>query len=252
MGVLDERKDAEVINASYIERYKADFDALQDELVFLHSNLRLLSQLRQFPAGLFEAPTALLSFLIHNLTTECVLICCRLWCDKPRHTLTLDRFADWLVTTGILPDCRDELKIRLEKATPSKGIQKTIDNLRTVRHARLAHLDHLMLRGLRSPPATVPFTDLEKAAGALGHYLNAMAFGTEQHFVLIEFYSQNDEWHEGELGYVLDRLALGSKWFTELEQHPEFFWSYLRPQLGTEELQAINSVRTRYQMEPLR
>jgi len=250
--VLDERKDEEAVNASCIGRYNADFDALQDELVFLHSNLRLLSQLRQFPAGLFEAPTALFSFLIHNLTTECVLICCRLWRDKPRHTLTLDRFADWLVTEGIRPDVREELKIRLEAATPSEDTQKTIDNLRTVRHARLAHLDHLMLRGLKSPPTPVPFRDLEKTAGALGRYLNAMAFGSEHHFVLIEFFSQNDEWHEGDLGYVLDRLALGSKWFTALEQHPDFFWSHLRPELGPDELQAINSVRTRYQMEPLR
>jgi hypothetical protein len=52
MGHLDQLRDNEILNDRYLEQYRRDSGVLGDELVYLHSNLRLLSQLRQFPAGL--------------------------------------------------------------------------------------------------------------------------------------------------------------------------------------------------------
>jgi hypothetical protein len=53
------------------------------------------------------------------------------------------------------------------------------------------------------------------------------------------------------LGYILEQVAIGSKWFTAPVENPEFFARVLRPQLTDEDLRAINTVRRRRQMEPL-
>jgi len=250
MGHLDQLKDNEVLNGRYLEQYRRDSGVLGDELVYLHSNLRLLSQLRQFPAGLFHAPRALLWFWTKNLTTECALICCRLWKDKPRTALTLDRLAKWLTDRAIRPHYRDELRARLVSARVPDSVESTIENLRTIRHASIAHLDHHVVLALKSSPQPVSFQELRAAAEALGAFFNALSFGLEQHFIVAQFLSKDDSWFGGDLGYVLDRIALGSRWFTAPETHPAF-WRIFRKELDAQQLHEINAVRTRHSMPPL-
>ncbi len=250
MGHLDRLKDHDVLNDRYLEQYRRDSGVLRDELVYLHSNLRLLSQLRQFPVSLFEAPQALFWFLIKNLTTECALICCRVWKDKPKRALTLNRLAKWLTERAIRPQYRDELTARLESARVPDSVESTIDSLRSVRHASIAHLDYQGIGALKSSPQPVSFQELRAAGEALGAFFNALSFGSQQLFVVVQFYSQDDAWFEGDLGYVLDRIALGSSWFTAPEKHPAF-WRVLRQRLDAEQLREINGVRTRHGLPPL-
>ena len=102
-------------------------------------------------------------------------------------------------------------------------MEEILESFRSVRHCVLAHLDANVIGGLKSPPQPVVRRELQDVARALGRYYNAMSFGAEQLFVPIQFYSKDDSWWGGDLGYVLDRIALGSKWFTAPRDHPEFF-----------------------------
>ena len=241
----------QVVNARHLPRYRRDSDALRDELTYLHADLALLSHLWSFPAELFEAPPALIPFMAHNLTTECVHICFRVWLDNRKGVLTLRKLGNWLVDPGIRPEYRQELLDRLTAAEPTREAQDALEALRPIRHAALAHLELVPAQGLRTPPAPVPLGDLKIAAAALGKYFNAMVFGAEQFFVPMQFYSQDGSWHDGDLGYVLDCIALQSKWFTAPVEHPGFFRRVLRPQLGPDELAEVNRVRHRHRMKPL-
>jgi len=250
MGNLDRRADRDVLNERYLEEYRQAFSTLRDDLVYLHSNLRLLSQLRQFPARLFQAPRALFSFLTKNLTTECVQICCRVWKDKSSQALTLNRLADSLLAEAIRPRYRDELMARLLSARVPDSVESTISRLRSIRNASIAHLDHQVIRAIKSRPDRVSFDELMAAAKALGVYLNALTFGSRYEFVIAEFCSQEDPWFKGDLGYVLDRIALGSRWLSEPDEH-RAFWRVFRRKLDTRQLHEINDVRIRHGMPPL-
>jgi hypothetical protein len=240
-----------VLRDACLAKYERNFSALRDELIYLHSNLRLLSQLKAFPSELFEAPPALMWFLDHNLTTECVLICFRTWLDRRSTSLTLRRLAKWLVETAVRPEYKSWLEEQLAGGLPPSAVQDQAEALRDLRHATLAHLDSHVIAGLKSPPKLVAFDDLRSVADALGRYLNAMSFGGTHLFVIGQFYSSGDLWHEGDLGYVLDQIALGSKWFEAPTRFPDFFKKHMRPGLSEQELEAINSVRRRHNMEVL-
>ena len=251
MGHLDLLPAIEVLNDQHRQQYEAEADVLRDDLVYLHTNLSLALQLNDFDADLFEAPTALLDYLASSLVTECALICPRLWKDKRKSTLTLDRFADWLLDPGVRPKFRAELQARLTAALPAAGAEEAIERLRSVRHARLAHVSRNMVQGLSTPPAPVPLDELRTIAHALGTYFNAMSFGAEQTFVLLQFYSASGNWQDGELGYVLERLALGSRWLKEVDEFPHL-WQIERKGLGEEPLRKINELRQKHNKHPLR
>jgi hypothetical protein len=240
-----------VLLPEHLQDYWTKADALRDELIYFHANLRLLSQIRAFPATLFEAPPALLGFVAHSLTTECVHICYRILLDQTADRLTLHSLRGWLVDTAVRPEYRDDLRRRLRPASISRRANALAEGLRGVRHAYLAHLDYPTLAGLKSVPRAVPFGDLRILAGALARYFNAMLFGATQMFVPAQFGSDGGPWYEGDLGYILEQVAIGSKWFTAPVENPEFFARVLRPQLTDEDLRAINTVRRRRQMEPL-
>ena len=240
--------DERVLNARSLRKYRRDIAVLGDELICLHSNLRLLSQLRAFPSDLFEAPPALMIFLVRNLTTDCVLTCYRIWLDPRRDCLTLKRMGKWLLETAVRPEYRGELKDRIDEATPSSEVESMAESFRRIRHATLAHLSVDALDGLNLLSTPVAFDDLQTVSTALGAYYNSMLFGSSQHFVVAQFHSEKNLWHEGDLGYVLDRVALGSRWFEAPARFPKFFQKNMLPSLTEDELEAINGVRRRHGM----
>jgi hypothetical protein len=69
-------------------------------------------------------------------------------------------------------------------------------------------------------------------------------------FVLIQLEAPSGKYHESELGYVFDRLALGCNWFRIPEEHPSL-WPKYRAKLSCEELEEINAVRRRHRKEVL-
>src|SRR5438876_9085581 len=113
MGTFEQLSASEVVNKRHLSKYETEAGVLRDDLIYLHTNLSLISQLNDFDAKLFEAPAALLDYLGHCLLTECILICTRLWKDKRSKSLTLDRFAVWLLDPGVRPQFRSELQRRL-------------------------------------------------------------------------------------------------------------------------------------------
>ncbi len=241
---------SEALNERYLAQYERESTVLHDDLVFLHTNLHLLSQLESFDAGLFEAPGAFIAYLVNELATSSAMICTRLWKDKSRKSLTLDRFAKWVVDPGIRPQYRNALRDSLAKAAFDPAVEKTIESLRDIRHSRLAHIDHLVISGLKTEPTPVALEKIHKVADGLGTYFNALTFGTQYEFVLVEFHSRESAWYEGDFGYVLDRIALGSKWFTDVDKYPDV-WRVLEHSLDAEQVGRINEVRIRHGMKPL-
>jgi len=241
---------SKALNKRYLAQYERNSAVLNDELVFLHSNLHLLSQLKSFDTDLFEAPSAFFSYLVHELITDSAMICTRLWKDKSNKSLTLERFATWLVDPAVRPQYRNALKARLKVVALDPKVGETIESLRNIRHARLAHIDHLVISGLKTEPTPVALEKVYMVANDLGKYFNALTFGIQNEFVLVEFHSRANAWYEGDFGYVLDRIALGSKWFTDVDKYPDV-WRVLQHSLDTDQVRRINEVRIRYGMKPL-
>ena len=71
---------------------------------------------------------------------------------------------------------------------------------------------------------------------------NAMNFGAIRQFVLMQFQYDGQKYHQGDFGYVLDQIALGSKWFSLPERDPHF------ETLTAGQLAKVNEVRRRYNM----
>ena len=195
-------------------------NVFSDDLTIAHTNLSILRQIRNFDADLFEAPTALLPFLSTNLIDQVLLILTRLWHDKAGRVMTLDKFATWLRKKGVRPKHRQRVAGTLDQAMPSSDVCDVIERCRKIRHARVAHLS-AELR-LRTTPVLVRQEEVECAAKALGDLYNAMNFGAIRQFVFTQFQYDGQKYHQGDFGYVLDQIALGSKWFSLPERDPHF------------------------------
>ncbi len=92
--------------------------------------------------------------------------------------------------------------------------------------------------------------EIESAANTLSDFYNSMSFGLTQMFVLIEFDCPHGRYYEGEFGYVLEQLALGSKWFSLPKEYPAV-WPQLRQTITNEQLEKINDIRRRHNMASL-
>ena len=231
-------KPEDIIQPCHLAEYNRRMGIFSDDLTIAHTNLSILRQIRNFDAELFEAPSALLPFLSTNLIDQVLLILTRLWRDKPRRVMTMDKFATWLRETGVRPEHRHEVACAIDQAMPPSDICDALERCRKIRHARVAHLS-AQLR-LRTTPVLVRQGEAERAAKALEDLYNAMNFGAIRKFVLVEFQYDGQKYHEGDFGYVLDRIALGSKWFSERDPHFET--------LTEGQLAKVNEVRRRYNM----
>ena len=245
---LNDLRPSDIVQPALLAEYDRRLGVFADDLTIAHTNLCILRQMRNFDAALFEAPAALLSYLGTNLIDQVLLILTRLWGDTSRGVMTMDKFATWLREKGVRPECRHSVASAIDQATPSPNLWNVIERCRKIRHARVAHLS-AELR-LRTTPVSVRLDEIECAANALGDLYNAMNFGATMEFVLIEFHCDDGRYDEGDFGYVLDRIALGSKWFSLPEKHPSI-WPHFRETVTEEQLTKINELRCRYNMVPL-
>ncbi|MCP4680279.1 MAG: hypothetical protein GY854_33265 [Deltaproteobacteria bacterium] len=221
----------------------------RDELVYLHTNLSLLRQIKDFDFLLFPTGGTFFRFVARNLATQSVLIVTRLWGDTSKKGLTLDRFRKWL-TRSVRRSYLQELEMLLDSVRPDQRIEKLIRDLRNIRHADLAHLDERVKLGFETPPTPVKLEDLQQVAESLGLIYNSTNFGAETFLVLINLQAPSGRSYEGQLGYILDLLALNSKWFRIAEQDSHL-WSEYRAKLSAEDLKKLNALRERHGIAPL-
>jgi len=219
-----------------------------DDLTIAHTNLSILRQMREFDAELFEASTAVMTLLYINFVDQILLILTRLWEDKRRGTVRLGKFSAWLKDTAVLPEYRAAVGACLTQAWPPLKACEIIERCREIRHARLAHQRGTL--PLHGGYAIVSLDEIEEAARALGMLYEAMNFGTSQDLVFLEFQARKGEWAEGDFGYVLDRIASGSKWFSLPPEYPEL-WLKLQQRLNEDQIAEINKARARHGLPPL-
>lgn len=238
----------EIVNRSLLAEYTKRMGVFSDDLTIAHTNLSVLRQMREFDEELFGAPAALMTLLRINLIDQILLILARLWKDKTRGTVRLDTFRDWLIDSAVVPVHRGAVEAALAGAWPSQETCATIERCRKIRHARLAHqLGTLPLHG---GLVCVRLDEIEEAAQALGTLYGAMNFGTSQDLVFVEFQAREDEWVEGDFGYVLDRIASGSRWLSLPPEYPEL-WLKLKERLSEGQVAEINKVRARHDLPAL-
>jgi hypothetical protein len=248
MSVLD-RVPEKVLQPSRLEDYQRKMKVFSDELVYLHTNLSLLRQIADFDSSLFQAPVALFRYIRLNLMSQCVLIVTRLWGDKRKDVLTLDSFGAWL-PSAVRCCYTDDVKDILKATHPSRRVEDLIDNLRTIRHADVAHLGRDVKLGLKTRPAPIKLDEIQEIATCLGGYYNCVNFGAEMMFVLAQLEAPGGKYHESQLGYVFDRIALGSKWFQIYRDHPKL-WPEYKAKLSSEQLHALNAVAARQRQRTL-
>ena len=233
-------KPEDIIQPCHLAEYNRRMGIFSDDLTIAHTNLSILRRIRNFDAELFEAPSALLPFLSTNLIDQVLLILTRLWGDKPGGAMTMDKCANWLSKKGAKKEYRDSVACTIDQAMPPSDTCDVIERCRKIRHARVAHLS-AELR-LHTTPVLVRQEEVERAAKALEDLFNAMNFGAIREFVLMEFQYDGQKYHQGDFGYVLDQIALESKWFSLPERDPHF------ETLTEGQLAKVNEVRRRYNM----
>ena len=158
-------KPEDIIRSCYLAEYKRRMGVFSDDLTIAHTNLSILRQIHNFDAELFEAPSALLPFLSTNLIDQVLLILTRLWGDKRRDAMTMDKCAKWLREKGAKKECRDIVACTIDQAMPPSDTCDVIERCRKIRHARVAHLS-AELR-LHTTPVLVRQEEVERAAKAL-------------------------------------------------------------------------------------
>lgn len=252
MLVIDyyQLKPETAINKRSFKKYTVQIEVFRNELVRLHSNLSLLNQLIEFDVTFFHGPRALISYLTQILMTDCVLICTRIWKDKPRKSLTLDKFKDWFLKSAIRPEYREIAINQLNLVCPNEKVEGILDSLRGIRHARLAHLDPEMIGGLSDLGAPVSLVEIREVADSLGEIYQAMNLGAHSLLVSIEFIRLNGGLYEGELGDTLARIAVASIWFRDSGDQ-KGYWDFLMSDVTPEQLEKISEVRKHFGMHPL-
>ena len=238
---LSKIKPEDIIQPCHLAEYNRRMGIFSDDLTIAHTNLSILRQIRNFDAELFEAPSALLPLLNTNLIDQVLLILTRLWRDKTRGAMTMDKCAKWLREKGAKEEYRGIVACTIDQAMSPSDTCDVIESCRKIRHARVAHLSAQL--PLRTTPVSV--REVERAAESLGDFYNVMNFGATRKFVLVEFHYDGQKYYEGDFGYVLDQIALGSKWFSLPERDPHF------RTLTERQLEKVNEVRRRYGMAPI-
>ena len=244
---IDNLRPNDVVRPSLLAQYTEKMGIFSDDLTIAHTNLGILRQMREFDAELFGAPTAFMTLLHINLTDQILLILTRLWKDE-RSIVRLDKFSDWLKNTATRPEHREAVATAIAQAWPSPEVCEAIERCRKIRHARIAHQSGRL--PLRTALVLVSQEEVEFAAKVLGQLYNAMNFGTSEDLVFIEFQAREGQWADGDFGYVLDRIALGSTWLSLPFEHLDL-WRRLRERLNEDQVAAINKVRKRHNLPPL-
>jgi len=243
---LDFLKPEDIICPEHFGEFSLCMSVFSDDLTFLHTNLNLLKQIMSFDADLFEAPKAFILFFSSNLVTESIVIICRLWYDLEYRAFPLNKFSNWVLNKAVRSSFKKEFQARLSRNKPSKEILKLIKEMREIRRAQLAHLDYKVLSSVKIAPKLIDFENLSAVADVLGRYYHALEFGTETHFVIINLQAQQGDPYSGDFGYVLEQIALGSKWFNKyLEKFPDLLGV---SSLSSEDLEKINEIRMRHNM----
>lgn len=241
------RPPEEVLQPSRLPDYKKRMRIFWDELITLHTNLSLTRQIADFNFRLFQAPAEFFVYTSRNLISQCVLIITRLWGDKRKETLTLDKFGAWLVS-AVRSQYKNDVEGLLQVAQPSRELENFIESLRAIRHAEVAHLNLEAKLGFRTRPKPLNLGELQRIADCLGSYYNNINFNAESMFIPVNFLAEGGRFYEGQLGYIFDRLALDSKWFRIPEEHPSA-WPRYKAKLSPEELEEVNGVAKRHRRE---
>lgn len=236
-----------VLRPEVLEPYQRARELALNDLVALHSTIRLLRQLVTFNWRGITGPRELFDFLTDNLGQYCVLIACRLWFPSRQGGFTLNSLRK-LVREGVHPAFEGAVRQRLRDAKLNAEVTELLSHFQRARNIRLAHIgnealdpDHSLKR--------ITTKDLQLVAEQLGAVYNALIFGTTQHFVTIEF-GLNEE--RGQLGYLLDLVVLNSQTIRFFEKHgPEVWLHHYGPRLHQSDVQRMNEVLSRYRKPSL-
>jgi hypothetical protein len=164
---FNELTPEEVLQPRCLEDYKKRMVVFRDELVYLHTSISLLRQIYDFDFRLFPSGGTFFRFVARSLTTQSVMIVTRLWGDKAKKSLTLDKFRPWLLKS-VQRMYVSDLKELLDCVWPDQQTEAVIASFRDVRHADLAHLDEKIKLDIQTRPTPIKLRDLEQVAETLG------------------------------------------------------------------------------------
>lgn len=260
-----------VLDAGAAEGYEAAVRALSRALIYLHVDLRLLEQLRNFRWDLHGGSRALFGFLFHNLLERSVDIARRMWGEPgaggrradPGEAgpgarsegpegggrpgpVTLRRLRR-LVLDGVKPEHEAAVRARLDSIDADAALRDAFRRIDALRDTRDPH-DTV---GYAFDPEAVQklgavLRELRTAAELLGALYNALTFGPAR---LFDPAGLEPNWlsqRTGDLGHLLDLLVLHGRWSEAYDHEPELWEENYRELLDVEDLKAINRIRLRF------
>lgn len=236
---MDPDKDGPeaVLGLEGFDEYKRQRKLLWPSLVTLHNNVGILGQMLEYPAKFTTGANRVLHHLEVTLFEYGLVIAWRLWHDADPRSATLPKLRNHVSQTA-KPEYAPGLREHLREFRPPTELAGALKRLKQVRNRRIAHNDpeyHFD----QTDPVTV--AELMDIAEFLERCYNATGMGTYSSFGFASFESERRG--EGQVGHLLDALALQSHYCVEYDQDPADWERYARPSLSLEELRELNRVR---------
>jgi hypothetical protein len=245
---LREAQPADVIESSWLEEHERKINLLWQELILLNSNLYVLEKLSKFSTHLFTDRVRgdFLDIVAVNLSSMCAMSIWRLWLDKDKRSLTLERFKDD-VAEHVRPEYRQDFDTALENL---KWDERALDRVEKFRHKRMAHFDskcNLSPQERRKLWLSLPA--LTNLRNTLNRLFEILCFGCEQSVLHIAYDAKiqhpRDMDSRNDVEIVLDAIARNSPILNMPEEQPQA-WPFHRQKLSKDDLQALNEYRRKF------
>jgi hypothetical protein len=244
--IFADKSPEQVLRPEGLDEYRQGAEVLSEQLVYLHSNVALLEQMSRFPMRFYDAPEALLEFLAANLFEYSLVIVHRIWHDTDQDSFTLRRWRDF-TAQAIKPEYSDALHKRLRQVRVAEEHDMVLEKIKSLRNRCLAHVDRQFHFEPDQRDGPVTLSDLRSVASRLGDIYNALSFGSQTHFVLVQFSTGTENgWHGGEFGHVLDLIAFSSRYITAYDEDRSFWFRHFYPDLDADDVKALNKLRRRH------
>jgi len=253
---LREVAPEDLIESSWLKKYKQNIEALWWQLVRLNSSIFVLEKMFAFPFDLFQPPPPPRHFW--NLTEialfeACVMIVWRVAVDNSfGEGLTLQQLKNEIFQHLREENHRDQFRKALKEIGFESATSTFRPKIKEIRHNYIAHFN--LGRRVNPTPEqirqrTLLFSELKKCCDTLNSFFDLLCFSHQRAVLPIEYHP--DVLHpagvdrRSDVELLLDSLARDSFFLRFPEEDPDF-WSLYRKNLTERQIETLNQYRAKF------
>jgi len=243
---------SDVIEASWLEEYEKQQNAIWWQLVNLNNNLFLIERIEEFPFNVFLPLGRTFWTLTKKALLEtCVMIIWRVILDTDSESLTLRRFKNQILQHLHDPKMKQQLGTHLKNSHFENKIAELESKVTEIRHNYLAHLN----KEMNTHPSPQEITEHPLAIAEIKDILNAseglfdaLCLNHGFHLWYMEYSNSVREKRETDIDRLLDSVARDSAILNSPERDPAG-WNYAKRNYPEDWIAIVNEYRRKFGMD---